>query len=769
MLLAVTGNIANADIFMEEASSVSGYGATRSSFSLWYSGHCAERVRVSAAFIGRTPLAEALPQTLQYARDSVTHILARCPQAEHILVNASGQTSAPAESYRFVMHSNDDWAPTGLVLNATLVDALIGEGYLPVQGPKPLRAPAFVRFANDKFDVVYGKHLDGRMTATHVERNVLEGATPEQVSNYVIRGHWFSLGHEQPEQSCSKSREGYPLWGSFFLQVYPSGSNLTVTRKHCVDTHTDAPSEAANLTDLPRRDFERYGIAPLKIAKVLGASLVKASFVAPLLDKDDFAKTRQPLYASKLLRVYSQEPELCVKLTFDAIYRVNSERRDTQFGGDYASTLGGILKDISSRNCKQARTATVDSYSLGDSERWDRMSFSFRPSRASPWGSDADYLQRYDLVKSARAKAHDAWLAANLLGPQCTDGPFCDLAGGRYLNAIYRGDLDAIRQMDHLYRESAQAFIASRLPDIATDDPLASVLRTTLNTDELQLLREAANKYLYSYPAWGDVCFDDGAVARTFEYTTPVVIDTDEFGGTTTSGGIKSSATYTLNPDFFALRDRVGDAFGARDSDDAANLPPKAAVFTGIVDMKRRYQCRAVEVKKFERELRALTQRVINEPGTTTPSAGGRPPTVELVLAEPFSSVPTPTGKPSRRIAYRPPAALPNPGTTMAIPATKRTRSAVTAATRTQKPSGTVLVPSSDLRTRQQQMLAEIQALQSQMLEENQRFSQSMEQRIVAAATPGERSKLLADYQTQLAELQSRMQMETERIMQKYR
>jgi len=647
---------------MEETSRVSGYGPTREGWQMSWRGACGERVGVEISYAGRPEVDEVLGKALAYARDMVPHLLTRCGEINTIEASVHGRPQNPPRFYRFVMRRQGDWQPTALASSIDLIEALIDQGYLPVRGPLPVSPRGYLRLADGRFEVIYGHRLDARMAATRFEKRLLEGSDPPQLQDYVVRGSWYELGSEKPEDVCPQSREGYPLWGSFAMYMPPWGTRARLTFKRCADADDETvPSEDRALNNLMHSRFREFGLDPVNFPEVLGAELATMNLQARTHDAGAYAAIREPLYQSDLLSIYPNRPDLCAHRRLDAVYRVNSEARDRTFGGNYRKAIGPQARDVIRQRCGDVMTVSVRNFAAGDADYWDRMSFQLKRDRPLAFGADQDrYLELLDHTKSARAKAHDAWLAANHLGPACEGAPFCELPGGRYLNAVYRGDLAAIRQMDHILKEEISGFVGGSMPDDPAGNPLAALFGAALEAEPPQLLKTATHKYLYSYPAWGSDCLDPGYSTRTFEYTEPVVIETDEWGVTTRSGGEHYEATYTVNADFVPLRDRLGNAYGAPHSERALMARSQRLVYRGIVAMKEHYGCRSAEVKPFERNLIALTNTVLADPGTMPPADEARPPTVQLVrLTTPPG--PQPGRKPAAtaQVAAAAPPALP--------------------------------------------------------------------------------------------------------------
>ncbi|MFK7887826.1 MAG: hypothetical protein AB8G16_13280, partial [Gammaproteobacteria bacterium] len=380
-----------------------------------------------------------------------------------------------------------------------------------------------------------------------------------------------------------------------------------------------------------------------------------------------------------------------------------------------------------------------NAYSAGDSKRWDRTRYRY----VQPKTHDEAPVQVDTRTLSAKAEKHAQWLAANRFGPACS-GVFCDLPGGRYLNAIYRGDLTAVRQMDFLHQQSVRAFFNER-KKILGGGVLERVFDTAFDPNQLQLLREVANKYMYAYPVFGEACFDAGASPKKYEHVTPVVIETDEYGVTTRSGGQTFEATYTVNPEFVALRDRLATYKGAKRSDNPFNTPLKAAVYTGIVELMRGTPCRNPEVKTLERQLIALTNTVLAQPGTERPTQDIRSVLPPRVVSAPFASLATNT---TQRVAWNAPVPLPQAGST-------------SGANRPAPPPMT-------RQERMQKMNTEMQAAQARFEKEFMALQQSMATARSRGADRNEQLKIMQGSQAKMLEMQQALQAEMYEIQRKY-
>lgn len=603
-------------------------------YAVFYTGACAERVGLKVIHGARTD-GDTLPGLIKRAEQSVQYVLARCPQATEIVADVRSNRSPTLATY-FTMSRTDNWKPSGQIGSGELKSLLDSAGYRVFAGPRPIYSKAYWRLENSRFDAVYGNDLENRMVATHVERR-----GPD---DYRVRGQLYDLGYSDLGKSCESSREGYSRWGSFTMTVSPGLSSLPVVIQWCAEHQQTAKTENTEFFDVPWNGSQ--AAKPAGTAQILATALAS---MPGLIDAADEAVAREPLIDREFYRVYATRPELCSHREFDVIYRVNHERRDSVFAGDYQQAVSNVVGTLAARRCGTSSWFTVNAYSVGDPERWDSIRFEFDDAATVAEEVPFRVARRR---ASARAEQYDQNLAAMRFGP--CEGPFCELSGGRYLNAIYRGDLEIVRQIDSLHQQAVGRFLDER-KSVLGDGALRQVFDAVFDTSQIQLLEQVTNKYMHAYGMWGDACLDAGAQKRSYEFTTPVVIETDEYG-TTTSGGITFETTYTLNREFFPLRDKLATYKGAKRSDDPANLDIKGPIYRGIVELIEGGDCRSSEVKQFERQLRELASDVMREPGTLPPTDAVRPPQPERVVAAAFKPTSTATGQ---SVAWNAPVPLP--------------------------------------------------------------------------------------------------------------
>lgn len=166
--------------------------------------------------------------------------------------------------------------------------------------------------------------------------------------------------------------------------------------------------------------------------------------------------------------------------------------------------------------------------------------------------------------------------------------PFCDLPGGKYLNAIYRGDWETVENIDS---KSASSFSNG------------------------SMLKFVTNKYLYDFPNYCRDQLRADVVSKTFSYTTDK-IQYETLSGIPagTVGGDTYSATYVVNPEFAQLMRRVGSHNGSRVEEFGAGymFHGLAAVMDGVEKIQEKTGCKGDDVKAFEKHLIDFTTRVLD-------------------------------------------------------------------------------------------------------------------------------------------------------------
>lgn len=641
LLAVLNGRSAHAVVNMAEAAYQAGYGSARVAYGMQFSGACAERLNVTILVTSAKSVKESLNDIAQYARDSAPLLVKRCPQVQTIQAYVRDSPSTLENNFQFSLERKSDWQVSSVFTRHALFKHLLATGYRPAIGRAPFHERVFVRFEDGRFDGIYGNQLDGRLAASHVEQHFQEGSA-DRLSHYLVRGYFFESGNEKADGTCDNSLEGYALWGAFDLRVPVIGDYVAITRNHCALHGEDSRSEVIAFSDMTprflRTNFPDFDLNPFVLADDLAAKIASSARIIQGQSSDAVLATRKPLVATDLIRLFATPNSNCASPRYDAVYRINHERRDDQLnrnGDGYQDFIGQLVQRIAFEQCDTPRSATVDNYRLGDDEYWDSMSFSFRPASQSVFANAKDY-QMQSLYEGDAARRYRQYKTDNMFGPKCTEGIFCELPAGRYLNAIYRGDDRQIRQMDKLFRDEFRDLADERFPNTNGNEALNALIGKERLVEETHLLRAAANKYMYSYKDWGAACFVEGAEEKTYTRTFPTYVVTDEFGFTQEYGGGTTTAVYSLNPEFFRLRDQLASASGSADADSAAHMPMTKELFFGLENMKQRYVCDSPEVKEFERQLRRITSQVLDKPGTLAVPAENQPPEVAATMAEPF-------------------------------------------------------------------------------------------------------------------------------------
>ncbi|GER07067.1 hypothetical protein GCM10007972_19020 [Iodidimonas muriae] len=741
LLMLLAGGGARGTVFIPEAAIKTGYGPTSEAWSTHWSGACAERVGIEIGYTGHSEIQNMLPRVTDYVRGAVPHVLSQCPQANIIQVNVPGRPANPRPVYQFEMHRNAGWVAQNALWYSDLVRDTLAQGYLPAEMGYH---NGLVRFQDGRFEAIYGKMLRSHLVGTDIERHMQEGTSPPRVSHHTISGHWYELGSERPNGQCTASRDGYALWGSFTMVINRGHSNVQMIRKFCAEAGEKGHSDELYLSPPSPSGFKRlWGIEWVKFTDSLHKQLADLD-LDTADDLQTFIRTRKALYKSQKLTLYPAQDNWCMNRRMDAYYTVPSEDRNQAFGGNYAKALGERARQVVNEYCGDALTASVSNYREGDETPWDRMSFQFRPIQASAFGNDKGYLKLLDQHLSERAQAHLEYLNANHLGPACSDAPFCELPGGRYLNAIYNGRGDLVQEMDQLQRAEVNEMLSRQMAQVnMTENPITQLLSGMIEADD-GLIVGAANKYMYAYAAWGAQCLKSGAKTRTFVHTTSGTETINFDGSTDYEPGQTYEAEYTINPEFFPLLERVGSHYGAQDSTSPLLNKAQRLVLQGLVQMKNNYDCTSPEVARFERNLIALAEDDLNGQPLrvlSVPAVGVTKQVQPTQTASPAQS----TEVPVQQVPDEARQAAP-----MAAPA-KSSTSTLSTAERYAKMNA-------EIKTLSDAFLAEINVM-------NVNFQADMQK----AGTDAKRLEMLREFNNETARIRTKLERETQAIKDKYK
>lgn len=180
----------------------------------------------------------------------------------------------------------------------------------------------------------------------------------------------------------------------------------------------------------------------------------------------------------------------------------------------------------------------------------------------------------------------------------CAGQPFCELPGGIYLSAIYRGDAEYIR-----YADKKMARVDK------TGDPIKDALLSTIKLSNF--IDNAALLYVDDYQNRSEQCFASGGITITKQATSDKIIERDGYGNRTgsTYGGETSYKTYRVNSRLAGYCRRNCDVNGRTSAvyfTGISNSSRPTQIIRGLEAIKERYDCNAPEVAQFERNLSQL-------------------------------------------------------------------------------------------------------------------------------------------------------------------
>ncbi len=231
--------------------------------------------------------------------------------------------------------------------------------------------------------------------------------------------------------------------------------------------------------------------------------------------------------------------------------------------------------------------------------------------------------------------------AASLANPArgCERGAFCDLPGGLYLNAIYEGDFERVQQLDEQISGAGKKTFDALLPGDGLTEVERKMYRRTEQANVNETIKKLftfafvpdsslpylARRYMYQFQQTSQKCFEPGHDIVTKEWIIPDTYAPDEFDqyGYLTLGeripGSRVTTHYDVNPEFFALCNRVCDA--VRPTGIATISKEDRRVREGLDKVMQEYDCASPEIQQFERNLISLTNQAVG--------AGPRKPFVE--------------------------------------------------------------------------------------------------------------------------------------------
>jgi len=380
-LLLLSG-LAHAFEFVPEAAIRTGYGPTQTAWALYYSGVCGERVSVQINFQGRTRLASILPELHSYARGAVKHLQQRCARIETIQVSARGQIASPPAIYLFTMHRSSDWQPADEIWYADLIPSLTTQGYLPFD--LTTYRHGLMRIKDKVFEAYYGPFFGNYMRGEQFQQHMMEGTSPPRVSHFTITGNWYEFGNKVENKQCDSTRNGYPYWGSFVFTFESRSRYANLQKNACATEDEKGQGERLQVSEARASDFKRdWGIEQIKTFGVLGEQVTGMNLQAQTHDPASFAKSRKPVFENPQIKIFPRRENWCLRLELDAVYKASNEERDNVFAGSYVRFLSGILWDLVNDNCGKPLVVSIDNYSQGDTENWDRMSFLLdRPNKS---------------------------------------------------------------------------------------------------------------------------------------------------------------------------------------------------------------------------------------------------------------------------------------------------------------------------------------------------------------------------------------------------
>ncbi|MCE2029715.1 hypothetical protein [Sessilibacter corallicola] len=217
--------------------------------------------------------------------------------------------------------------------------------------------------------------------------------------------------------------------------------------------------------------------------------------------------------------------------------------------------------------------------------------------------------KRNEQIAKVRQYNHQQKLASTVYTPKFNmNGPFTGLAGDKYLNAIYHGEFELVKQANNNYAISLQKLYA-----LATNNNpglLGGIISQALSA--LNIHDSVSAKYLFHYENRFAKCLRSDAETFGVEEKVPGLVATNMLGVEMwRTNGFSKIYTYKVNKEFAHVFRQVGtmnpEAFRLASMLLNSGYPDyRLQVVRGVEQIQSQFACNDPIVKQFESNLRKL-------------------------------------------------------------------------------------------------------------------------------------------------------------------
>ncbi len=371
--------------------------------------------------------------------------------------------------------------------------------------------------------------------------------------------------------------------------------------------------------------FDVAGAAPRYVEYRAGGALrawsdAQRAALAPGAASEPAHDELAAIYEDDSIAVYPREATWCTEIRgrapakgggLNLVYRVPHAERGELFLEQYGD-LGTTVIEPLVKAQKCWPDVTVYLFREGETEHWDALRF----RQVEVAGISPTY--RFGVSEripgpGAQARIDDFEEQAARLawGGAACDGPFCDLPGGVYLQAVYDADVETLRGFD----TSVNAHIQRRYVDAFAS--LTEALTGEEARARFSLLVALSDTYLHAYQSGYANSCPDGLIdveSRLRLETYDLYSQYGMYMGQ--GGGEVYTAHYRVKPSLMPLCERICDHFGGRTSRWIVNhLGHHGAELTmaGLAAMPERFACDDPVVLRFERNLATLTGAYLDD------------------------------------------------------------------------------------------------------------------------------------------------------------
>ena len=190
---------------------------------------------------------------------------------------------------------------------------------------------------------------------------------------------------------------------------------------------------------------------------------------------------------------------------------------------------------------------------------------------------------------------------------KCLTNTYCGYKGGDLLNAIYEGDFEHFRKLDHEYTKGYVDFLKSQQTGNAILDNMFK---------RASIMDALINEYMFQYKSTSGRCLRENFKTLVFKRQTSDIVLENVYGiEAHRISGVDLEASYTVNREFVDVCKETGSAVGGSSllgqmGDKWFNNGMRIEALFGIKDLMAKEACDSVEILQFEKNMLSFYRRI---------------------------------------------------------------------------------------------------------------------------------------------------------------